>query len=365
MQDIRSIVKDFIHKKRSGVVHVMRGTFRDPILTIYIYRGKLLSAEGIFSKNPWWKGLLSDDLLSSLQGMELYRYAAEKYGERYLQHLVQHSENVLKGTIKEIIKNGWKVYVETSDMDEDAIEEMFGLDIVRRKVPSSRSGVGKTRSVVLSLISGGREGKRKKPKAKGSDPTLHARAMGFAIVYVPGEEDRHGFFEALKRFGEPMKGEFEKVRAAFMGVKGTFAIVFPLFVLVRLWIEDREMWSITVDVRIVAHTLKSAPAPEDLPEDRAEEVAERYNVNFAWKRDERTLNVLGPGFRRTMGWEEFVEYYTSRITEFRELVQRAVEEFPGNYPPVMKRLEIGRLLRTSRNPEEFKRLVLERYGITL
>jgi len=368
MKDIRKVVNNFIHKRRSGVIHVRRGMFGDPILTIYIYRGKLLSAEGIFAKSPWWLDLLPEGPPSSLQGMKLFRYAAEKYGEKYLQHIVRRSEDVLKETIKGIIENGWDVYVEVADMDEEAIEEMFGIDIVRRKVLSSRSDVEetKTRSIVLSLISGKKdEEKEKKPKRKRIDPTLHARAMGFSIIYVPGEEDRHGFFRALKSFGEPMRGEFEKVRLAFVGIKGNLAIVFPLFILVRLWIEDREVWAITVDVRIVAHTLRFTEVPENLPEDRMEEMAERYNVNFAWKRDDRTLNVLGPGFRKVMEWEEFVKYYTSRIKEFRELVHKAVEEFPGNYPPVMKRMEIGRLLRMSRDPEEFKNLVLERYGITL
>ncbi len=369
MENIRKVVNDFIHKKRSGVVYVRRGIFGDPLLTVYIYRGKLLFALSFLVKKPWWQGLLPEDLTSSLQGMELYRYAAEKYGEKYLNHLIKYSEEVLRTTITEIKKNGWEVHVEVADMDEEAIEEMFGIDIVRRKVLSSRADVEetKTRSIVLSLISGKKDAKKEKKtkKRKKIDPTLHARAMGFSIIYVPGEKDRHGFFRALKSFGEPMKGEFEKVRLAFVGIKGNLAIVFPLFILVRLWIEDREVWAITVDVRIVTHTLRFTEVPENLPEDRMEEMAERYNVNFAWKRDDRTLNVLGPGFRKVMEWEEFVKYYTSRIKEFRELVQKAVEEFPGNYPPVMKRMEIGRLLRMSRNPEGFKKLVLERYGINL
>ncbi len=372
--DIGGAIRELAKDRKSGLMAVKRKLFGDPLLTVYLYRGKPLYATSFLVKEPWWEGLFNKGEEKWItEGGNAFRRAAEKYGERYLQHLVEYTENVLKTVLTEANRSGWEVEVEVEEAEDWKVAEMFALDVLRRKVspPPSASEEAETppKSLVLSLIAGEHQhlpAEREEVGRSEEDVTLPVRAMGFSIIYVPGEEDRYGFLKALKDFGAPLQGEFERVRRKFIGVRGTFALLFPLFALVRFWIRGREVWALTVDLKKVIYALLYTDAAEELPKEIIKAIGRQYGITFAYREGKDTLVLLPPsGEERRITPEEFGRTYEREMDELHRLVTRAMRSMPKDLPQALKKIEIWRMLQKHPSPEEFKRAFAERFGVHL
>ncbi len=378
VNDIGSIIEGFVRAKRSGVLLIKRSAFKDPFLTAYFYKGKLLHATSFVAKRMWWEGILSDEeVLSGSESGNLFRYAAERYGEAYLDHLVSHAKVVVRESLEFAGKSGWEILPEVYPMEEDELERMFGLDIIReaqRRREAQKEGgapvttTGASRSIVLSLISGSTttkpsegEAGRRETKEETSDIVLTARALGFFVLYVPGEDNRP-FLSTLREISETFSGEFHKIRKDLQVVRGTVAIIFPLFAVIRFGPE--EVWGITSDAKKIAYALKYMDEAENVPKETLDSLSAKYGAIFAWREGEE-LVIFGRCKKGRMSVEEFLASFSGYFDRFRDLIDKAVEKMPVNMPMRLRKIHLLRMLRRCPTPDEFKKEFYAKFGIKL
>lgn len=372
MDDIREVIEDFVRRKRSGSILVRRKAFGDPVLTAYFYRGNLLYATSFVVRKAWWEGFLKDEEVSLLsEGDNLIHYAARRYGERYVEHMVSHAKEVVREALRVIRENGWEVYVEMRPMDDEEVEHMFGLDIVRevhrseKKEKESPPPSGPARSIVLSLISRSTpvEERPRREEKKVPATVLKAKALGFFILYAPGE-DREAFLSTLEKFDDTLMDEFPRIREALKVVRGPIALIFPLFALVRFGSGEEEIWGITSDARKVAYALKYMEEVKVVPEGLLASLSDRYGTNFVWREGE-TVVVFGKCGKKRITVEEFIETYTGYFETFRRLVDEAVSKMPLSMPMRLKKILILRMLRDCPSPDEFRKKFYAKFGVSL
>ncbi|GEM_PF-2804319 len=369
--NIRSVIEDLVSAGRSGVLLIKRSTFGDPLITAYFYRGKLLHATSFVVKRMWWEGILNDSEVSLASDTDnLFRYAAERYGEDYLDNLISHAKEVMRKALEIAGINGWEVSPEVYPMEEYELERMFGLDIVRRKRTEKKEGTPDTsarisHSVVLSLINRSvapteDEGKQRR---ETPDAVLRARALGFFVLYVPGE-DNSAFLSTLGEFSGTFRSEFENFKEELKAIHGTVAAIFPLFALLRFgWGKD-EVWGITSDAKKVAYALRYMEEAEEVSEDILTSLSTEYGTSFAWREGDRIV-VFGKCHRGRMRIEEFIELCSGYFDRFRSLIDKAVSRMPTNMPKSLRKIHVLRMLRRYPTPDDFKREFYAKFGIKL
>ena len=127
MEGFKSLIAEIIDQRRSGVLKVYRKTFGDPLLYAYFLKGVPVYASSFVVREKWYEGLLTREEVDANIFGNLFKYAYDRYGRRFLEHMVAYSRNVLKAVLRAVAENGWEVEVEFLERSEDHIRESIGI----------------------------------------------------------------------------------------------------------------------------------------------------------------------------------------------------------------------------------------------
>lgn len=127
LEEFKRVLSDIIDRKRSGVLKVYRKTFGDPLLYAYFLKGVPVYASSFVVREKWYEGLLSREEVDTNIFGNLFKYAYDRYGRRFVEHMVSYSRNVLKEVLRALAENGWEVEVEFLERTEEHIKESIGI----------------------------------------------------------------------------------------------------------------------------------------------------------------------------------------------------------------------------------------------
>ncbi len=127
LEEFKRVLSDLIDHRRSGVLKVYRKTFGDPLLYAYFLRGVPVYASSFVVREKWYEGLLTREEVDNNIFGNLFKYAYDRYGKRFLEHMVAYSRGVLKEVLRALAENGWKVEVEFLERTDSHIKESIGI----------------------------------------------------------------------------------------------------------------------------------------------------------------------------------------------------------------------------------------------
>ncbi len=127
LQEFKDVLSEIAKSKRSGILKVYRKVFSDPLLYAYVLKGAPVYASSFVMGEKWYEGLLTRQEVDDNLFGNIFRYAYEKYGKRFIEHMVAYSREVLKAVVLNIAENRWEVEVEFEPKSEEYIKESLGI----------------------------------------------------------------------------------------------------------------------------------------------------------------------------------------------------------------------------------------------
>jgi len=127
LKEFKELLSGLIDRKESGVLKVYRKTFGDPLLYAYFLRGVPVYASSFVVRERWYEGLLTREEVDDNIFGNIFRYAYDKHGKRFVEHMVKYSQNVLKEVLRSLAESGWEVEVEFLERSDEDIKESIGI----------------------------------------------------------------------------------------------------------------------------------------------------------------------------------------------------------------------------------------------
>ena len=294
---------------KNGVLVYRRRLFQDPLLTVYVFNGEPVYAESFLVKEKWWEGLLSDDEVETYVFDNLYRYAFQKNGDRYLQRLKEYTQRVIENAIKTAMDNGWELEKEFMDIPPEKIASMFSI------LPDKDT--------------------------RTYDPLN----MGFVNTYVEGSEDLNDF---LRMFG-PIRENVLKLMRAFGDFEGSIGFVLPVYNLVRIDLGHERVWAIADDPETFVRSLLHFKKPFDVSvPDITEKVKESRVMWAMWGYGKDRIILCDSEDVRMLRRDEGVGI----VRSYHERLRRILNAIPLDQVQVPKKMvEIMIRNAMARNPD--------------
>jgi len=127
INEFKEFLSSIIEKRQSGVLKAYRRAFGDPLLYAYFLKGVPVYASSFVVREKWYEGLLSREEVDQNIFGNIFKYAYDKHGKRFLEHLVSYSRNVIKEVLRAVAENGWEVEAEFLERPESHIKESIGI----------------------------------------------------------------------------------------------------------------------------------------------------------------------------------------------------------------------------------------------
>ncbi|NPB04297.1 MAG: hypothetical protein GXO39_07800 [Thermotogae bacterium] len=330
----------------TGLITFRRKTFGDPLLSVYMLRGEPVFAESFLIKRKWWEGLLEKvDVENNLFG-DVFAFAKNKHGQNFIQHLKNYSKEVAEVALDMARNFGWELEIETSPFSPEEIEEMFHVRAERI-----------TSDAAIRIQS-----ETSKDQEKLS---LDLRAFGFPIFHIPNDgKNRSNFFRVI----HPMRNGWEVASKLLERVRGSVALVFPLFLVARLELNAIGAWVVSKSVRKIIFALERFEPVEEIPENVLQGMEVTMCCRFVfWMSKDKNFILYDP-LNSNLTYltpDELERLLNDYFSVYEKLLQRAERAIPANLPPKMR----ARLLKEmmGRNPctQNFAEEFHKRFGVNL
>ncbi len=340
-EDFKRVLTDIIDRKKSGVLKVYRKTFGDPLLYAYFLRGVPVYASSFVVQGKWYEGLLTREEVDDNIFGNLFKYAYDKYGKRFLEHIVAYSKEVLKEVLRALADNGWKVEVEFLERTETHIRESIGITKV-----TTIEGWAK------SLLS-----------------------IGATGVYIPDTDRVLGMSrgDTLRQLYGVLTERFGDTDVVY---STPFANVFllhrderPVLIMVRFSMGFEEVENFK---RLLLST-DPVPYPgglkvgQELPFPIVDEVGKPFAVALRKGKDLYDFVILkGDGIAHVYAMD--VEGVFNTIIDLGEklsaVLYRTLDRIGNrNIPPAVMDMQIRILMMTHPHPDDFIRAAREKFGL--
>ncbi len=329
-EDIFNVGSEF-----SGVVVYRRKVFEDPILTVYYLKGEPIYAESFVMKRRWWEGLLSEEEVERHIFGDMFRYAYETYGERYVSHLKRYAKDTVSLTEDMVRDFGWELEAEATEDPPEDMAAMF-------HVPYEAGSTSEERALEIAS---------------------KLNAFGFPVFYVSGSgDDPHGFFHAVRTNREVM----DKVAGIFEEIGGSIAFVLPLYIIARLDLDGGRAWVVTKDARKLALALRYLRSAEDVPDRVLNEVIDTLCCRYVvWRGEKGTFYVFDGAKTLSLGSEETVETVERYLRTYDRILNAALSSLPSGIPSKMGRMLLYEITTRHPDTEGFVGEFSRRFGVKL
>ncbi len=338
LKEFKEFLSRLIDGKKSGVLKVYRKTFGDPLLYAYFLKGVPVYASSFVVRGKWYEGLLTRKEVDDNIFGNIFRYAYDKHGKRFIEHIVKYSQNVLKEVLKSLAESGWEVEVEFLERSEEDIKESIGI----------------TRSTTI----------------EGWAKSL--LSVGATAVYIPSSDKVIGMMrgDTLKKVYNILLSNFGDVDAIYSTPLANAFVIHkdgePLLVFISLTIGFEEVESFK-------RLLSSTPP---VPYEGEIEVGRSYDFPvidgvgrpfaFALRKGMNTFSLAIVRENRVAHvYTMDVDGVFSMILDLAERLSaelyRVLEKVENeNIPQTVMDLQIRILMMSHPHPEDFRKVALEK-----
>ncbi len=305
-----------------------------------VYEGYVLNGETFITAAPalnmvWYRGLLSEIEWENLRLGNPHRYAYEKFGERYLEHLRRFTERVLN-SIRERFGAG-ELEERFVPMPEDHVREILGFPVEEIKIAEELRGDASTDEIKRTIM-----------------------ALGYTNYYINGGQGE----------GNRNLAPYTEVCEAIEEGDTAFLLLYPKRLVLVGRVGDTHFVAVTPGINIALNTLLQFPPGHIVAQMRGASISRFRNVGVpmakvvALDKDRlqvSTLRHVGQLIKVEYSVEMRPENMSKLLNDYKAWLSK-VEGYLKENPPSHMTLPAWRKIVAAYlddypHPEDFRRML--------